>query len=70
MPMQPKIYTYTYRANVTYELTIDAASEDEAFELMSMSDWLKVWSELKDESEIWLEEVQEAGPDRVEHVDN
>jgi hypothetical protein len=70
MPRQPKIYTYTYRANVTYELTIDAASEDEAFELMTMSDWLKIWSELKDESEIWLEEVQEAGPDRIDHVDN
>ena len=70
MPMQPKIYTYTYRANVTYELTIDAASEDEAFELMTMSDWLKIWSELKDESEIWLEEVQEAGPDRIDHVDD
>lgn len=70
MPMQPKIYTYTYRANVTFELTIDAASEDEAFELMEMSDWLKAWSELKDESEVWLEDVQEAGPDRIEHADD
>lgn len=70
MPMQPKIYTYTYRANVTFELTIDAASEDEAFELMEMSDWLKAWSELKDVSEVWLEEVQEAGPDRIDHVDD
>jgi len=70
MPMQPKIYTYTYRANVTFELTIDAANEDEAFELMEMSDWLKAWSELKDVSEVWLEEVQEAGPDRIEHADD
>jgi len=68
--MQRKIYTYTYRANVTFELTIDAASEDEAFEAMEMSDWLKAWSELKDESEVWLEEVQEAGLDRIEHADD
>lgn len=70
MPMQRKIYTYTYRANVTFELTIDAASEDEAFELMEMSDWLKAWSELKDSSEVWLENVQEAGPDRIDHADH
>ena len=66
----PKLKTYTYRATVTYELNIDAASEDEALELMEMSDWLKAWSELKNESEVWLEEVQEAGPDRVPHVED
>lgn len=63
----PKIFTYTYRATVTYELNIDAASEDEAFELMEMSDWLKAWSELKDDAEVWLHDVTLAGPDHDDH---
>lgn len=62
----PKIYTYTYRATVTFELTIDAASEDEAFELMEMSDWLKAWQE-KPGAEIWLEDVALAGLDHDDH---
>ena len=63
--MQPKIKTYTYRALVTFELTIDAADEDEAFELMEMSPWLKAWEE-KGEAEIWLHDVTFAGPDHVD----
>lgn len=65
MPMQPKIYTYTYRANVTFELTIDATNEDEAFELMEASDWLKAWEE-KLGAEVWLENVEPAGADHVD----
>ena len=66
MPIEPKIKSYTYRALVTYELTIDALDEDEANELMEMSPWLKAWEE-KDGAEIWLEDVTEAGPDHVDH---
>lgn len=67
MPAQPRVKTYTYRANVTFELTIDALDEDEAFELMEASDWLKAWSEMPDQNEIWLHEVTDAGPDHVDH---
>lgn len=65
MPAQPKIYTYTYKANVTFELTIDAASEDEAFDAMEASDWLKAWQELPG-AEVWLDDVNAAGPDHVD----
>jgi hypothetical protein len=64
--MQPKINTYTFRASVIYELTIDAQNEDEAFELMELSPWLKAWQELP-EAEIWINDVTEAGPDHVDH---
>lgn len=63
MPAQPKIYTYTYKANVTFELTIDAANEEEAFEAMEASDWLKAWTET--DNEIWLDDVNAAGPDNA-----
>ena len=63
--MQPKINTYTFRASVIYELTIDAASEDEANELMELSPWLKAWEE-KDGAEIWLHDVTYAGSDHVD----
>lgn len=64
MPAQPKIYTYTYKANVTFELTIDAANEEEAFEAMEASDWLKAWTET--DNEIWLDDVNAAGPDHAD----
>jgi hypothetical protein len=66
MPAQPNIKTYTYRANVTFELTIDALDEEEAFELMEASDWLKAWQELPKESEVWLHDVTDAGADHVD----
>ena len=62
----PKIHTYTYRATVTYELNIDAESEDEAFDIMEASHWLKDWVE-KDDAGVWLHDVTLAGPD---HDDN
>lgn len=66
MPAQPKIYAYTYRATVTYELNIDAESEDEAFDIMEASHWLKDWAE-KDDAEVWLHDVTLAGPDHDDH---
>jgi len=63
--MKQKIKTYTYRAIVTYELTIDAEDEDEAFEAMEASHWLNAWQE-QDGAEIWLHDVTDAGADHVD----
>ena len=63
--MTPK--NYVFRAIVKYELVIQANDEDDAVELAEQANW-KEWEEI--DNEIYLEDVEMSGPDRMNGYDD
>jgi hypothetical protein len=59
--------TYTVRASVIYELAVVAGDEEDAIEKASMHKF-NFWREV--DVDLFVDEIEETGPDRVPHVDD
>lgn len=59
--------TYTIRASVLYELAVIAGDEEDAIEKASTYKF-DFWREI--DVDLFVDEIEETGPDRVPHVDD